>query len=266
MRIVRQFIIAIMILFVLSITIPANAEGTYVIDTKQIRSGVFAVNYSIGKDDKVKIMVQKEGTTFYYNLTGQEATEVFPLQMGEGSYTIAVLENISENQYKQVIKETVEVANINPLDVYLQSIQMINWDDESHAVKKADELTKNIKSDEDKVKVIYDYIITNYSYDFEKTEMPYDYLPDIDKIVRTKKGKCYDFSSLFASMLRSVNVPTKLVKGYGDKVKGYHAWNEVYLDGKWLMIDTSFDAQMAQNKHSFSMYKDSGNYDKVSEF
>jgi transglutaminase-like putative cysteine protease len=77
---------------------------------------------------------------------------------------------------------------------------------------------------------------------------------------------CYDFSSLFASMLRSINVPTKLVKGYGDKVKGYHAWNEVYLDGKWLTVDTSFDAQMAQNKQNISMYKDSSAYDKVSEF
>ena len=263
MRIIR---IIIMILFFLSITIPVYAEGTYTIDTKQIRNGVFTVDYSIGKDDKVKIMVQKDGTTLYYNLTGQEATEVFPLQMGEGNYTIAVLENISENRYKQVIRETVEVVNISSLDVYLQSIQMINWNDENHAVKKADELTKNIKSDEEKVKVIYDYIITNYSYDFEKTELPYDYLPDIDRIAKTKKGMCYDFSSLFASMLRSVNVPTKLVKGHGDKVKGYHAWNEVYLDGKWLTIDTSFDAQMAQNKHSFSMYKDSSTYDKVSEF
>jgi transglutaminase-like putative cysteine protease len=77
---------------------------------------------------------------------------------------------------------------------------------------------------------------------------------------------CYDFSSLFASMLRSVNIPAKLVKGYGSKVEGYHAWNEVYLDGKWQTVDTSFDAQMAQNKQSFSMYKDSSKYDKVSEF
>jgi transglutaminase-like putative cysteine protease len=253
-------------MFVLAITIPVYAEGTYTIDTRQIHNGIFSVDYSIGKNDKVKLMVQKDGTTIYYDLMGDNDTEVFPLQMGEGSYTIAVLENISGNRYKQIIKETVELANINPLDVFLQSIQIINWDNESNVVKKADELTKKLASDEEKVKVIYDYIITNYSYDFEKTEIPYDYLPDIDKIAKTKKGMCYDFSSLFASMLRSVNVPTKLVKGYGDKVKGYHAWNEVYLDGKWLTIDTSFDAQLAKNKQSISMYKDSGNYNKVSEF
>ncbi|HHY71252.1 MAG TPA: transglutaminase domain-containing protein [Thermoanaerobacterales bacterium] len=268
MRIIKGFIITIMILFVLSITIPipANAEGIYTIDTKQIRNGVFSVNYSINKDNKVKLMVQKDGATLYYNLTGQEATEVFPLQMGEGSYTIAVLENIGGNRYKQVIKETVEVANISPLDVYLWSIQIINWNDKSYVVQKANELTENIKSDDEKVKIVYDYIIINYSYDFEKTGLTYDYLPDIEEMAKTKKGTCYDFSSLFASMLRSVDIPTKLVKGYGDKVKGYHAWNEVYLDGKWFTIDTSFDAQMAQNKQSYSMYKDSSNYDKVSEF
>lgn len=266
MRIVRQFIIIIIILYALSITVTANAEGTYTIDTEQIYSGIFAVEYSVKKDDKVKLMVQKDGTTLYYNLSGFEDRETFPLQMGEGSYTIAVLENIGENRYKQVIKETVEVAKINPLDVYLQSIQLINWNDDSYAVKKADELTHNTKSNEEKVKAVYEYIMQNYAYDSEKTELPYNYLPDIDKMAKAQKGMCYDFSSLFASMLRSVDIPTKLVKGYGDKVKGYHAWNEVYIDGKWLTIDTSFDAQMAQNKHGLSIYKDSSNYDKISEF
>jgi hypothetical protein len=49
MRIVRQLIVAIMILFALSITIPANAEGIYTNDTKQMHNGVFSVNYSINK-------------------------------------------------------------------------------------------------------------------------------------------------------------------------------------------------------------------------
>ena len=30
-----------------------------------------------------------------------------------------------------------------------------------------------------------------------------------------------------------------------------------YIDGKWKVIDTSYDAQMAQNGHDYAMYKDS---------
>ena len=266
MRIVKGLIIFNIILIILSLTLSAYAAGNYSIETRNIREGVFTINYSISHNDKVKVMVQKDGTSLYYNLSKGKGAETFPLQMGTGKYTIAVLENISGNRYKEVLNETVETENSNPLIVYLQSIQLVNWDKESEVVEIARELTKDKKSAEEKVKTIYDYIIHNYSYDLGKEELSYDYLPDNDKLIKSKKGMCYDFSSLFASMLRSIDVPTKLVKGYADKAKGYHAWNEVYIDGKWKVIDTSYDAQMAQNGHDYAMYKDRSTYNKVSEY
>lgn len=266
MRIKIALITSIVILLLLSISLPSYAQGVYSIDTDQISQGIFTVRYSIGKNDKVKVMVQKDGTSLYYNLASSKDMETFPLQLGEGTYTIAVFENVSENRYRQVLQETLNVSYKSPLVVFLQSVQMINWDEESPAIKKAKELTEGKKYEEEKLKAIYDYIIHNYSYNFDKTELPYDYLPDIDEMARDKKGICYDFSSLFASMLRSVGIPTKLVKGYGSKAKGYHAWNEVYVDGQWKLIDTSYDSQMAQNGQASSMYKDEKGYQKVSEF
>jgi len=245
---------------------PSYAQGIYSIDTEQCSQGIFTIDYTIGKDDKVKIMVQKNGTSLYYNLKSTKNSETFPLQLGEGTYTIAVLENVSDNRYRQVMQSTVDVFYTDTFSIFLQSIQFINWDDESPAVKIARELVSDKKSDYEKVRAIYDYIVHNFSYDFNKTELPYDYLPDIDKMMKDKKGICYDFSSLFASMLRSVGIPAKLVKGYGSKTKGYHAWNEVYIDGSWKLIDTSFDAQMVQEGQAFTMYKDENHYTKVSEF
>ena len=107
--------------------------------------------------------------------------------MGTGKYTIAVLENISDNRYKEVLNDTVETEISNPLKVYLQSIQLVNWDKESEVVEIARELTKDKKSAEEKVKTIYDYIIHNYSYDLGKEELSYDYLPDNDKLIKSKK-------------------------------------------------------------------------------
>ena len=52
----------------------------------------------------------------------------------------------------------------------------------------------------------------------------------------------------------------KTGEGYGDKIKGYHAWNEVYLAGKWLIIDTSFDVQMFQDMRHTSIFKDNSMY------
>jgi transglutaminase-like putative cysteine protease len=245
----------------------ARAESDYSLDLGEVHKGIFTLNYDIA-DKKAKLMVQKGGTTLYYNLVNGITSETFPLQLGNGSYTIAVLENTAGDKYRIVFQEMIRLQQKSSMSVYLQSIQAIKWDQESEAVKKAKELTQDIQGDEQKIKTIYEYLIKNYSFDYEVLDsLSHDYLPDIEKTFRSKKGICYDFSSLFASMLRSIGIPAKLVKGYGDKVEGYHAWNEVYLQDteQWLLIDTSYDAQMHSFNRAYSVYKDKNSYTKYVE-
>ena len=73
-------------------------------------------------------------------------------------------------------------------------------------------------------------------------------------------GICYDYAVLFAAMLRSVDIPTKLSMGYKSDINYYHAWNQVYLNGKWVNIDTTYDAAYAQEDLSTSMIKDAKEY------
>jgi transglutaminase-like putative cysteine protease len=94
------------------------------------------------------------------------------------------------------------------------------------------------------------------------------YIPDINETFKSGKGICYDFSSLFAAMLRSAGIPAKLVKGYTDNAVGYHAWNEVYdsAAGSWVTIDTTYDSQIKASGAAFTMIKDSGSYSKLYEY
>lgn len=106
--------------------------------------------------------------------------------------------------------------------------------------------------------------LSDISFDHGKLgTLPSDYVPDVDETLQSRKGICYDFSSLLAAMARSVGVPTKLVKGYSDNAVGYHAWNEVYIGGsdKWFTIDSSVDAQV-----SGDMFKNCSNYRKVYKY
>ena len=61
-------------------------------------------------------------------------------------------------------------------------------------------------------------------------------------------------------MLRSVDVPTKLIMGYKDDIESYHAWNEVYLDGQWMVMDTTYDAAYAQKDVPINMIKANKEY------
>lgn len=243
--------ISLVLLAICLLTTPVHASS------KVITPGNGVVVVSFQSSAKVKVEVFKDGTSYYYDLTGSVTC---PLQMGNGVYRISVLENIAGNRYKVVNRESIRVENASDIAPFLASVQNIQWNTEDKAVSKAAEFASEYEGTE-LVKAIYDYVVANVKYDYAKilTLAP-GYLPNIDDTFQTGTGICYDYSALFAAMLRSQDIPVKLVMGYTPNAQGYHAWNEVLVDGKWIIVDTTYDSQMLQLGHSFSLIKDSNAY------
>lgn len=255
------------IAFIIFAFTTTNVLGQAILDTQHIDSGVIGIQYNNTSSNRIKAIIEKDGNKYTYNMNTQK--EDFSLQMGNGNYNISLLENTQGNKYKVVFKETVNVNIREENREFLSSIQMINWNTSMKAIKKAQELVKDAKNDEEKVEKVYQYIINNIEFDFDKINtLTSDYLPQIDRVITEKKGICYDYASLFASMLRSVDIPTKLVMGYASGVNDYHAWNEVYIEskGQWLIIDTTVDAQYNKVKQKVDMFKSSSLYSKVYEY
>lgn len=66
-------------------------------------------------------------------------------------------------------------------------------------------------SDIDALKQIYNYVVNNLSYDYDKAEtVETGYLPDVDETLSTKTGICFDYAALTTAMLRSCDIPCKL--------------------------------------------------------
>jgi len=246
-----------MILTLFTLSVNGQATSAY-IDKSKVDNGVINVNYNSSKS--VAVRVSKGNTNYDYILNGNNT---IPLQSGDGDYIISILENVEGKKFKQIAKETVTLKALNPNEVYLQSIQMINWNNEMNAIKKAKELTKNAKNDKEKATAIYNYIVNTISYDNDKaSRTSSNYIPNIDSTLKAQKGICYDYASLTASMLRSVNVPTKLIMGYKNDIKEYHAWNQVYLQdtNEWITIDTTYDAGLKNGNTKVTMIKDIKEY------
>ena len=237
-------------------------------DTTDIGSGVIHVTYDGG--GKAKVMIQKGDKKYIYNINGSGKTESYPLQLGDGTYQVSLLENTSGDNYRFVSSKDVAVKLKDANAVYLTSVQNINWNVDSKAVAKAVELTKNDKSLADKAKTLWDYVVKYDSYDYAKlATLTSGYIPIIDQTLADKKGICYDFSSLYAAMLRSEGTPAKLVTGYSPKhASGYHAWNEVYdaSQSKWVVIDTTYDVQVITGNPKVAMVKDLADYSEVYEY
>lgn len=238
-------------------------------DTSKLQNGLLLVKYTSNEGKKIKLTIEKDTSKYIYNLMAVGGIESFPLQLGDGKYKVCLLENMKDNTYIFLETHVFEVDISDDNSVFLNSVQNINWSCSEKVINKAKEITKNLKTDSEKIKAIHKYLIKNYKYDYDKlNNLPSTYLPNLEDIMTIKKGICYDFASLYAGMLRSVGIPAKLQMGYVEYSKGYHAWNEVYISSssKWVTIDTSYDAQMRAANIKSEIYKKTSIFKKVKEY
>lgn len=213
-----------------------------------------------------KIIVEKDGTKQYYVFNKSEVN--IPLNRGKGNYTIKVASLVNGNRYKVNYKTTVHLNEELTIEqIYTQSINKVDYAGNENITKLSNLLyTENgqpkVLSNQEKVTILYKHITANMKYDYDKlTRLTADYMPETDKFIIDKKGICYDYSSVFAGVLRLNGIPTKLVTGYAKITPNtYHAWNEVYIDGEWKIIDTTFDAVYIQQGIKTNMYKNITEY------
>lgn len=106
------------------------------------------------------------------------------------------------------------------------------------------EVTRGKKSDLDKARAIYNYVVDNMSYDKSGTGWGNG---DIFWACDTKRGNCTDFHALFIGLNRAAGIPARFSIGFPvppergqGEIGGYHCWAEFYLDGfGWVPVDAS---------------------------
>ncbi len=229
------------------------------IDVSNMSEGYIMVNYT-GDNAKVKLQLcGPDSVNYTYDLHG--GYEVFPLTAGSGDYTIGVYENVSGNQYATALSEQISATIENEFGPYLYPNQYINFTAQSAVVSKAKSLAASADTDLDVVTSVYNYIIDNITYDYDKAEnVASGYLPDVDAILSSGTGICFDYAAVMTAMLRSQRIPTRLEVGYMGDI--YHAWISIYtketgwvngiieFDGKnWELMDPTFASSSKSPKN-----------------
>lgn len=96
----------------------------------------------------------------------------------------------------------------------------------------ADLITDDMNTHE-KVKMLHDWIVLNFSYDSKLFyRSAYDGL-------KTGKTVCEGYALMFYRLLTEAGIPVKVVEGYGRSRP--HAWNLVQIDDQWFHVDTTWD-------------------------
>ena len=262
------------------------------IDVTNRNDGYISARSKSGTSKKLKLRtsyVKSTGATvvYDYDLNGDGTWETYSLQHGDGEYTIRVFERVIGTQYTIIQTIKVDVRYNREHAPFLVPAQNVNYTAGSNVARKAEELSKGAATDLEKLERIYKYIVETIKYDTAKANIIADgrvtgYLPKVDDTLETSKGICFDYSAMLAAMLRSQDIPAKLIKGYVavSPKPAYHAWNEIYIKEigwirirsqvnfkgkKWERMDSTFASGNTTGARTTFISEDK-NYTKEQEY
>jgi hypothetical protein len=114
-------------------------------------------------------------------------------------------------------------------------------------------LTAGKRSDFEKVKVIHDWIADNIEYDVESYFSDARTESSGDRTLVRRRAVCEGYASLMKQMCELVGIPCEDISGFGrgygsstgrsrDTSEENHAWNAVNIEGRWYLVDVTWDA------------------------
>lgn len=240
------------------------------IDYSHIDDGYVMARFTAATDKRLKVLVKGPSTTYSYNLEqGQWTT--FPLSDGNGSYQVGIYQNIVDAKYATVITADFTVELQDEFAPFLRPNQYVDYACAPQTVAQGLEITQGLHEPLQKVAAVYDWVVTALTYDEEKAaSVQSGYLPDLDAVLQSGKGICFDYAAVMTAMLRSQEIPCKLVVGYAGNI--YHAWisvwtsergwidGAIFFDGKvWHRMDPTF-ASSGQRSQETMDFIENGSY------
>ena len=203
-----------------------------------ISIGLLYLKIEGADESKVKILLVSKDHEVDSDSFRSYGEGYYPLVHGSDEYIFVVMGMQQNNSFSEVFR-TSFYAEFDENEPYKYSNVYSQYSCDSDLAKTAYKITYGLDDSDVKALYIKDFINRNfrYSYDVEGAHE----LVDIDAAYEKSEGRCYHYAALYSSMMKSIGVPTREVRGYlhGDDTK-YHAWNE-YLneDNEWVQVDAT---------------------------
>lgn len=214
-------------------------KGGAAVDYSHTADGYVMARRGEPNGKRTRLRVTGPGTEYTYDLTEEWAA--FPLSDGSGAYRAEVFEQVEGTSYILAFTAAFDAALSSPFAPFLRPNQYVDYTHAPGTVEKARELTQGCAGAWEKVERVYGFVAANLSYDQVRADtVQSGYLPELDQVLEDGKGICLDYAALMTAMLRSQNIPCKLVVGQANTA--YHAWVSVWDGSAWRRMDPTFAA------------------------
>ncbi|MDR3584662.1 MAG: Ig-like domain-containing protein, partial [Desulfosporosinus sp.] len=188
---------------------------------------------------KLDSAMLSRSTSYSINFTG-----LFVSQTAFASNISTIINNIdnADDYIKYSTKSIVySYSNSPATGVTSITFKMAYWDSATQTDYVSTQVTQILSqiissgmNDYQKEKVIHDWIVTKVAYDTALVQHS-----DYAALVSPYKTVCQGYALLTYKMLNQAGIQTKILEGTAGGED--HTWNEVYLDGAWYHLDTTWD-------------------------
>jgi len=154
--------------------------------------------------------------------------------------------------YDDNVKMLMENNAVDEKDL---SLAHLKAEDRKVVKELAESITKGMDDEYQQVKAIHDWVAKNIYYDYDGVRLNQRGRNDTMDTLNRRIAVCQGYSELTASLLRSIEIPARLANGYAlgasvtnvtwdtaDLSSSNHAWNEAYVDGRWIIMDTTWNS------------------------
>lgn len=144
---------------------------------------------------------------------------------------IVFAQKTTENEYATIDKKALQLP-----DSLTKTIDQI-----------ATYITSNFTTDKDKSRAIFIWVASNIQYDIDNMFAINFYEKKEEKIakpLRTRKGICENYASLFTEICIKSGIKSFVIEGY-TRQNGFtdyipHAWSAALIDSSWFLFDPTW--------------------------
>lgn len=212
-------------------------------------------------DRTILLLIENESTKeikkIFFAPVDQIVEKDIYLTLGPGPYKMEIYrteEEVDNVMFEELyLMGTYHITNNDSRDPDLVPSEMVE-SEHPEVIALAQQITQGVTTDQQKSRKIHDWVAENIDYDAVTFLSGGDRVDTALETLRGRLTDCDGYARLNVALHRAVGIKGRVIVGTVINVQSgeswasvdldnpNHAWNEVFIDGRWITHDPTWNA------------------------